>query len=315
MQRPSSILSRLAAALLAMTPAFGLADDTDAAPPATTYSAEVGLGGEYDTNVTIDELDTSIRQGDYALNLDGKLSMRKYFTRDTDLRLGYDVSQTMFQEFSRLNRQSHILGANLGVKMQPVDTGLSLFYVNSLLDGEGFLELYRVSPSLSGFISRKLFSRAAYVFADKRIEERSERDAQTHSGELDIYYFARGLRSYFNVGYRFKTEDANLERLDYTAHAAKLRYIRRIDLGSKVLKLELAYRYEDRDYSGLTPGIGSEEGSERRDQRHRWRADLEYPLTGKAALQLYASYSDYRSNLQVSDYEQGVIGTRFVYRW
>lgn len=315
MQWPSSIPSRLAAALLAMTPVFCFADDTQSASPATTYSAELGIGGEYDTNVTIDELDTSIRQGDYALNLDGKVSMRKYFTKDTDLRLGYDVSQTMFQEFSRLNRQSHILGANLGVKMQPVDTGLSLFYVNSMLDGEGFLELYRVSPSLSGFISRKVFSRVAYVFADKRIEDRSERDAQTHSGELDLYYFARGLRSYFNFGYRFKTEDANLERLDYQAHAAKLRYIRRIDLGDKVLKLELAYRYEERDYSGLTPGIDTVEGAERLDERHRWRADLEYPLTEKAAMQIYASYSDYKSNFQVSDYEQGVVGTRFLYRW
>lgn len=315
MQWPSSILYRLAAALLAMMPVFCLADDTPSAPPATTYSAALGIGGEYDSNVSIDELDTSIRQGDSALNLDGKVSMRKYFTQDTDLRLSYDISQTMFQEFSRLNRQSHILGANLGIKMQPMDTGLSMFYVNSLLDGDRFLELYRVSPSLSGFISRKLFTRAAYVFADKRITDRAERDAKTHSGEVDLYYFARGLRSYFNFGYRYKTEDANLERLDYQAHAAKLRYIRRIDLWNKVLKLELAYRYEERDYSGITPGIGSDEGEERRDERHRWRADLEYPLTEKAAMQVYAGYSDYKSNLQASDYEQGVVGTRFVYRW
>lgn len=315
MQWPSSILYRLAAALLAMMPVFCLADDTPLAPPATTYSAALGIGGEYDSNVSIDELDTSIRQGDSALNLDGKVSMRKYFTQDTDLRLSYDISQTMFQEFSRLNRQSHILGANLGIKMQPMDTGLSMFYVNSLLDGDRFLELYRVSPSLSGFISRKLFTRAAYVFADKRITDRAERDAKTHSGEVDLYYFARGLRSYFNFGYRYKTEDANLERLDYQAHAAKLRYIRRIDLWNKVLKLELAYRYEERDYSGITPGIGSDEGEERRDERHRWRADLEYPLTEKAAMQVYAGYSDYKSNLQASDYEQGVVGTRFVYRW
>lgn len=312
---PSSIPSRLTALVLGLAPVFCLADDTQSEPPATAYSAEFGIGGEYDTNVTIDELDTSIRQGDYALTLDAKVGLRKYFTQDTDLRLGYDFSQDMFQEFSRLNRQSHILGASLGVKMQPVDTGLSLFYVNSLLDGRGFLELYRVSPSLSGFINRKLFSRAAYVFADKRIKDRAERDAQTHSGELDLYYFARGLRSYFNFGYRFKTEDANLERLDYQAHAAKLRYIRRIDFNAKVLKLELAYRYEERNYSGITPGFDGANGYERRDERHRWRVDLEYPLTSQAALQIYAGYSDYKSNFPISDYEQGVAGTRFLYRW
>lgn len=315
MHWPCSTLYRFTALLFGFVPGFCLAEEVQSKPPATTYSAEIGIGGEYDTNVTIDELDASIRQGDYALTLDGKIGLRKHFTPDTDLRLSYDFSQDMFQEFSRLNRQSHIFGANLGVRMRPVDTGLSLFYVNSRLDGEGFLELYRVSPSLSGFINRKVFVRSAYVFAEKHIENRSERDAQTHSGELDLYYFARGLRSYFNFGYRFKTEDANLERLDYTGHSAKLRYIRRIDLGSKVLKLELAYRYEERDYSGLTPGIGSGEGDERRDERHRWLADLEYPLTEKSALQVYAGYSDYKSNFVVSDYEQGIVGTRFLYRW
>lgn len=315
MQRPCPILYRLAALPLSLTAAWCLADDAPPAPPPTSYSAEIGVGGEYDSNVTIDELDTSIRQGDYALALDAKLSLRTYFTQDTDLRLTYDFSQDLFQEFSRLNRQSHILGANLGVKMQAVDTGLSLFYVNSLLDGKGFLELYRVSPSLSGFINRKLFTRVAYVLADKRIVDRPERDAQTHNGELDLYYFSRGLRSYFNFGYRYKAEDATLERLDYQAHAAKLRYIRRIDLDGKSLKLELAYRYEERDYGGITPGIGNDVGDERADQRHRWQIDLEYPFTASSALQLYAAYSDYKSNFQISDYEQGILGTRFVYRW
>ncbi len=315
MHWPCSTLFRFTALLFGFASTFCVADEAEPKTPATSYSAEIGIGGEYDTNVTIDELDTSIRQGDYALTLDGKVGLRKHFTPDADLRLNYDFSQDMFQEFSELNRQSHILGANLGVKMQPVDAGLSMFYVNSLLDGRGFLELYRISPSLSGFINRKVFSRAAFVFADKRIEDRSERDAQTHTGELDLYYFARGLRSYFNFGYRFKTEDANLERLDYQAHAAKLRYIRRIDLGSKVLKLELAYRYEERDYSGITPGIGGGEGDERRDERHRWLADIEYPLTSNSALQVYAGYSDYKSNFEVSDYEQGIVGTRFLYRW
>ncbi len=315
MHSPSATLPRFTALLLSLASISCLGEEIPAAPPATTYSAEIGIGGEYDTNVTIDELDTSIRQGDYALTLDGKMGLRKYVTRDTDLRLSYDFSQDMFQEFSRLNRQSHILGANLGMKIQPLDTGLSFFYVNSLLDGKSFLEIYRVSPSLSGFINRKVFSRAAYVFADKRIEDRSERDAKTHTGELDIYYFARGLRSYFNVGYRFKSEDATLERLDYRAHAAKLRYIRRIDFDDKVLKLELAYRYEDRDYSGSTPGIGSGAGEGRKDRRHRWQADLEYPVTENSAVQLYVGYSDYKSNFDVSDYEQGIVGTRFVYRW
>ena len=64
------------------------------------------------------------------------------------------------------------------------------------------------------------------------------------------------------------------------------------------MKLELAYRYEERDYSGITPGIGTGEGEERGDERHRWQADLEYPLSSHSALQIYAGYSDYKSNFR-----------------
>jgi hypothetical protein len=279
-------------------------------PPAR-YSAEVAIGAEYDSNVTVDELDASSNRSDYALSLDGKIGVRKQLTGATDIALNYDFSQDSYQEFSRLDRQTHIVGVNLGSKLQAVDTGLSLYYVNSRLDGDGFLDLYRVSPSVSGFITKKWFSRAAYVWSDKRIAGRSDRNATIGAGELDVYYFARGLRSYFNAGYRFKQEDATLKHLDYRAHGGKLRHVSRIEAGDRMIKLEIAYRFEDREYSGITPGIDAA----RSDLRQRWQVDLELPLSEKSVLQFYTSYGNYDSNFFFVDYEQAVIGTRYRYRW
>ncbi|MCR9183928.1 MAG: surface lipoprotein assembly modifier [Halieaceae bacterium] len=315
MQQPSIHLSGVVT-LTACLMSMGVAAEEEApAIPATRYFAELGIGAEYDTNVTIDELDASTREGDAAATLEGKVGMRTYFSPKTDLRLTYDFNQDMYQDFSDLNRQTHIVGANLKTQPGSFDAGFSTFYVNSLLDGNGFLELYRASPYVSGFLSQKWFSRVAYVFSDKQIKERAERDATTHTGEIDLYFFARGLRSYYNMGYRFRDEDANLERLDFTSHAAKLRYIRRVDVGRKVLKVEMAYRYENRDYSGVTPGIGSIEGEPRKDERHRVQIDLEYPVTKQGALQLYLAYGDYQSNFPISDFDQGIVGSRYVYRW
>ncbi len=315
MQQPSTHLTSALALAVCLISLSAAAEDTPPATPPTSFSAEIGVGAEYDTNVTIDELDASTRKGDTAVTVEGKVGMRTYFSPDTDLRLSYDFSQDMYQDFSDPNRQTHILGANLKTRAGKFDAGFSTFYVNSLLDSNGFLELYRASPYLSRFLSQKWFSRVAYVFTDKQIKERGERDAITHTGELDLYYFARGLRSYFNVGYRYRSEDANLDRLDYSSHAAKLRYIRRIDFGSKALKVELAYRYEDRDYSGITPGIGSVEGTERQDKRHRIQIDLEYPVSKRGVVQLYAAYGDYQSNFPISDFDQGILGSRYLYRW
>ncbi|GAB3321909.1 surface lipoprotein assembly modifier [Haliea atlantica] len=311
MQLRRSALPWLAALGASLGALHAHAEASDKPLPPARYSAQLSVGVEYDSNVTIDELEANSKQDDHALVLGAKVGVKKQVSKAIDFGLSYDLNQTAYEEFNRLDRQTHILGGNLGYKMESVDTGLSFYYVNSLLDGEGFLELYRVSPSVTGFISRRWYARGAWVYADKRIDNSAERNADTHGLELDLYFFQRGLRSYFNAGYRYKQEDATLERLDYRAHAAKLRYIRRIDIGSLQLKSELSFRYEDREYDGLTPGLDGP----RDDKRQRWQVDVEIPTGKRGSVQLYASYGDYESNFAATDYRQGIAGARYLWRW
>ena len=107
-----------------------------------------------------------------------------------------------------------------------------------------------------------------------------------------------------------RAESGKLVVMSATLDAAPVAAARRA--GIRVWgELELAWRYEERDYSGITPGVGES----RDDQRHRWQADFELPVTEKGAIQLYGGYSDYSSNYQPADYDQNVVGTRFIYRW
>ena len=279
--------------------------------PAIGFGAEVTVGAEYDSNVAIDEVDLNSAQSDYALTMGAKLEANTKLTDKFDMDFSYDYSQSLYKEFSEVDRQTHILGTNLELDMGKLDSGLSLFYIDSRLDNKKFLQFSRVSPSLSGFMSRRWFARGAYVYSDKIIESNSDRDAISNTGEIDLYFFHRGLRSYFNFGFQYKDEDAQAEEYDYKAGNLKVRYIRRFDLLSKVATVEVAYRYEDRDYSSPTPSIGEN----RSDQRQRWRVDLEIPVIERGAIKFYAAYGDYKSNLPRADYDQNIIGTRFVYAW
>ncbi len=287
------------------------AQQKDYALAPAQYSAEVGMGAEYDSNVSIEEVDRASNQGDYAMTMDVGLEAQKELSRRIEVAATYDFSQVLYKEFSQVDRQTHILGTDLALDLDTLDTGVSFYYINSRLDNEKFLEFYRVSPSVSGFLAKKWFARGAYVYSDKSIENRPGRDATTNSGEADLYYFRRGLRSYFNLGYRYKDEDADVDRLDYTSNSLKLRYIHRFDIFSRIAKLELAWRYEDRNYNSVTPSIGED----RDDQRHRWRADFEIPIIGRSAVQVYYGYADYESNYPSADYTQYLVGTRFLYRW
>ncbi|MEH6516441.1 MAG: surface lipoprotein assembly modifier [Halioglobus sp.] len=311
MIRASRLLfTALTANVVVVASVTGAESEPGGLPP-PRFGAELGVGVEYDSNISVEEVDRASSESDYALTLDASLEMRQDLSDTTELALNYDYSQNSYNEFSQVDRQTHILGSDLSFKFGELDSGISAYYINSRLDGSKFLDLYRLSPSVSGFLAKKWFARGAYVYLEKSIESTSERDASTHAGEADLYYFRRGLRSYFNFGYRYKDENAEADRLDYQSSSAKIRYVHRIEVFSRLAKLELSWRYEERDYSSATPSIDEE----RADKRHRWRANMEMPLVGKSAVQVYYGYSDYDSNLPSADYSQTIVGTRFTYRW
>jgi hypothetical protein len=278
---------------------------------AREWHGEVGVGAEYDTNVSVDEVDVTSGEADSAWLVDFELGVKQPLGKHSDLNLNYDFSQASYERFSRVDRQTHILGADIGADLGKANTGVSAYYINSRLDGEPFLEYLRLSPSLSGFLAKKWFARGAYVYSERTIENRADRDATTHSGEADLYYFHRGLRSYFNIGYRYRDEDATAARFDFRSHGLKLRYIRRFAFFERQAKVELAWRFEARRYLSPTPSIGED----REDDRSRWKLDLEVPLTQRLALQTYASYGDYASNLPRTDFTQTIVGARLRYGW
>jgi hypothetical protein len=90
-----------------------------------------------------------------------------------------------------------------------------------------------------------------------------------------------------------------------------LRYIQRIEILSTLTKLELSWRYEDRKYRSDTPSIRQK----RHDQRNRLRLDYEIPVLGNGAVQFFAGYAEYDSNYPPANYDQTLVGTRFMYSW
>ena len=272
----------------------------------TTVSGDLSLGYEYDSNVTVDELDRSSSVGDGGLVSSVNLALDHDINDDTSGSLSYGYSRIDYDQFDFLSRETHIIGANLSSRVGDVTFGMNYFYIDARLDGRDFLTYHRVSPSLSGFVSKKWFLRGAYVYGDKKISRRPGRDAENHGAELDLYYFWQGLRRYVNLGYVYRDEDSRADRFDYKAHQVKLRAVQRFEILGKLSTLELAIRYEDRDYSGITPSIGEE----RSDERYRLNIELAVPVTEAVTWSIYAGYSDYYSNLPSADYDQNLAGTR-----
>jgi hypothetical protein len=273
---------------------------------ATLVSGAVSLGYEYDSNVSVDELDGNSSVGDGGVLFAADISLDHDLTDKTSASASYGYSRIDYQDFDFLNRETHMLGGSVSSKWQKLTAGINYFYINARLDGKDFLTYHRASPSLSGFVSRRWFLRGAYVFGDKKIARRPGRDAQNHGTELDAYYFWRGLRRYINLGYVYRQEDSQAERYKYDAHQVKLRVVQRFNVFSRLSTLELGLRYEDRNYTEATPSIGQK----RSDERFRAAVEFDIPVSDRINWTIYGGYSDYVSNLPSADYDQSLIGTR-----
>jgi opacity protein-like surface antigen len=66
-----------------------------------TYSAELGIGGEYDSNIAVEELDASTSQSDYALTLTAGVGMQQKLSDIVEFGLTYDYDQRPVSACSR----------------------------------------------------------------------------------------------------------------------------------------------------------------------------------------------------------------------
>jgi hypothetical protein len=294
----------LLASLLSFQEAF-------AGEQSTEFFGEVALGGEYDSNVAVDELDIASNQGDYAWTADASAGVRWNTSESLEIEVWYDFGQTKYVDFSIADLQTHLLGFDLAYDLDKTKLGVTAFYIDSRLDGGEFLTMQQLSPSVSRFVSRRWFLRGAAVYSDTSFENRTGRDATRYAVEADAYFFRKGSDSYFNLGYRYRDEDADAERFDYTSSVFKVRWIQRFPLFDRVNRLEIGLKYEARDYSGTTPSIRQQ----REDDKYRVNVEYQLPFTEKLRMEVYAGYSDYQSNLESADYAQDRVGSRLVYEW
>lgn len=270
-------------------------------------SAEFSTGFEFDSNVSVIEIDATTAQSDIAVLFDFGVDVRTNLGENTEIKFGYDFGQDIQFEISAFDTQSHRLSADVSHDFGQVETGASYQFVHSRLGGAGFLRMHRVSPYAAAYVAnKKVYLRGAYVYADKDFIGRIDRDSSSNAGSLDAFYFLNEQHTFVIAGYRFESEDATAPEFDFNGHNLKLRFIQRIPFGKKNGKLRIGWRYENRNYKSITPSIGAI----RDDTRHRISASLEIPLNKIMYAEVEGRHDDFASNLASADFTQNIVTFR-----
>ena len=269
------------------------------------FDVELAVGYAWDDNVGLDELERATGESDEVTSLEAQGSALFAFQDRVSLRLSAGLTDDSYQKFSQVDRRTESIGVNLEAKLGKKAVGINWFDVSADLNSDPFLTYERLSPYVSGFVSKKWFLRGEYVHGKKTIARRLGREADSHSVSIDSYYFIQGLKRYAVLGYTFRADDARANRYDYNSHALKVRFIQRETVGGLPLEFEVEGKFEDRQYKAPDPMIRAE----REDTRWRFSTELRLIVTEHASVVVHLKNSDYDSNLPTASYSDLVVGT------
>lgn len=276
-----------------------LADDTK-----PRFSFDAGVGYLNDSNVGIADLDTNSGASDSATTYDLGLSARLPLSRRWETRIGYDYSATAYSELSEFDLGLHHALAGLTWKTGILDAGINIEKFAATLDGEDYLDMVQVSPSISRLIGNRVFLRGAYMRSDKRYDAIAGRDAVNEAWRGDIYMLIDNMDQYVAIGIQSGKEDADDAAFDYDSLRWNMSYGQLLALGSRDLKLKAKLSHEGRSYLNTDESIGDR----RSDKRLRLRLAGDLQLFEHLALAAHVEHSDIRSNLASAALDKTVYG-------
>lgn len=284
------------------------ASESDETSP---WSIEASAGIEYDDNLTVEELDVTSGEEDVAAVLDLSVAYSFPGMSDYDLEAGYDFYQSLYQDFSEFNLQTHGLYLSGSREFGEIDAGLSYRFTHSRLDNDNFLQIHNLTPSLGYSLKSNWYLSVAYSYQYKDFYDQRERDGHQNALTLDNYIVFNENRSYVRLGYRFEDEDTDGPQYDYLGHYFNGGLSTPMPLFSQQAKLDLSYEYYTRDYSNITPSIGKERG----DHRHRFGLGAQVDLSDAFFARLKYEYIDATSNLPSADFNENIVTVSVGRRW
>jgi hypothetical protein len=269
------------------------------------WSLEVEGGVRYDSNVAVDETDLTSSIGDIAATLALEAGYKLVDGENSRLEIGYDFSQSLYQDVDYLNYQSHNPEVNAWTKLGGVKLGLNYGYTNALLDDSFFLEQHSIVPSISGFLSEDLLVTMSFRYTNKNFNRLDDgRDAQIQQPNVELmYYFDKPKRGYFSIGGGFSNEDTTDPAFDFSGATGRAALQIPVDLAGLDARIKFSYMYQIRDYDDVT---STPSGALREDDRHTLRARGELDITGDLTAIADFRFIDRNSNLATADYSENI---------
>lgn len=272
------------------------------------FDFEAFTGISYDSNVSVNEIDLISQDGDKAINSGVKFSVNAPLTKKLSGNIGYSLSDLSYDTYSKFDLRTGLASANISYSLpRKTSIGIGVYHASTDLDGRNYLDMIKVIPSFSWFVSKSNFLRFSVNQADKKFIGRPLRDSTNTAFDIDWFHFFSGTKNFMSIGYDFKKEDAVDAIYDYETHRIKVAWTRKFQLLSLDSKFKSGFRLEDRSYSSKNSG------GDRARNDNRVKAFLEYEFNvfSNGFMNFEYVYSDINSNVAIQSYDQRIAKMTF----
>lgn len=266
------------------------------------WRLRVALGGEYDDNLTVEEQDLATDQADFAAVLELEGGYRFKVPKSYEAEISYSLYQSLYDDYSQFDLQTHTLGLTGSRDFGGVETGLSYAYSYMFLGREGFLQSHRLTPNVGFSLPYGLYASLHYNLEDKDFRKTADngRDAVNQAVGGDLFAFFLENRGYVQVGYRLESENATAAEFDYWGQTV----VAAVQVPAWYdTKARLSVKYQDKEYRHVTPSIGAE----RDDTKQTAGLMISRKFLDRCEAKVEYQYIDSDSNLEGSDYSENVL--------
>lgn len=272
---------------------------SDSAKP---WRLRVGLGGEYDDNLTVEEQDLATDQADFATVLELEGGYRFQVPKPYEADISYSVYQSLYDDYSQFDLQTHTLGLTGSRDFDGVEAGLSYAYSYMFLGREGFMQSHRFTPNAGFSLPHDLYASLSYNLENKDFRKTTDngRDAVNQAVGGDLFAFFLENKGYVQVGYRLENENAAVDEFDYWGHTV----LAAVQVPAWYeTKARLSVKYQGKEYRHLNPDIGEE----RDDTKQTVGLMISRKFLGRYEAKVDYQHIDSDSNLESNDYTENVL--------
>lgn len=305
MQRTYRLLASAAIAVMGIPPAF-----------AVDGGAYVEAGAEYDSNLNVDELETSSGESDQALLLGAGFDISGQPVDNLTLTGTYDITSRSYQDEDAFDQDIHLASVDVSYDVGAVTVGANHYYSYATLASDPLLQLNRSSVYLGILAQDDTYLMLSALSSRKDYEDDEARDAEVTGLGLDGFFFFNQQQTVLVLGIEGNEEDAKSDAYDYQMLAGRVRLKNRFDVSGHDNTIQLGWRYEYRDYDEPVStverpqfpffgggGVSSATRSDRISTADlSWSVGLTDVLTTEAKVE----WTNYDSKLDSADYDKTV---------